>query len=124
MDKFYIYQHRRNDTGEVFYVGKGQGRRAHYKHSRGKHWHSIVNKAGFTVEIIEDKLFEGVAFEKEVCLIKSIGRKDLGEIFTTVKAAARACGLSHGGHISSCLTGKRKTAGGRTWKYYTGGNNE
>ena len=53
--KHYVYLHRRNDTNEVFYVGKGSGDRA-YQFSPSRrtiHWQNIVKKAGITAEIVE-----------------------------------------------------------------------
>jgi len=61
----YIYLHRRNDTGEVFYVGKGTGKRATETHSRNSHWHNVVNKAGFTAEIIAKGKAKGLS-EKDL----------------------------------------------------------
>jgi len=176
ISKFYIYQHRRNDTGDVFYVGKGFGKRAWSKSGRSKHWNNIVNKAGHAVEIVEEFLPECVAFQKEINLIKSIGRQDLGlgslvnktdggegpsgqimsqnardkiskatkgrtftqahrdnleeaagfavindlgEIFKSLTAAANAYGIRGISNITKCCKGKRKTAGSRTWQYYT-----
>lgn len=45
-NSFYTYLHRRNDTGQVFYVGKGKGQRAHDKYKRSAHWKRIVAKHG------------------------------------------------------------------------------
>lgn len=73
---FYVYIHTRNDTGEVFYVGKGKGNRA-YELGRSKHWHNIANKHGVRVELVESGLQEWYAFELEVALIAYYGRKDL-----------------------------------------------
>lgn len=76
---FYVYQHRRNDTGEVFYIGKGcpsTSDRSTSKKGRSQHWRSIVNKYGYTVEIVCDRLDERTAFELEVWLIAFHGRKD------------------------------------------------
>ena len=74
-----VYQHKRNDTNEVFYVGIGKSKkRAYSKHHRSKHWQNIANKAGFAIEL----LFLDVAW-KEACLwekqlIAKLGRIDLG----------------------------------------------
>jgi group I intron endonuclease len=38
---------------EVFYVGKGCGKRAYTKHHRNKWWHNIVNKYGYKVIITD-----------------------------------------------------------------------
>jgi len=74
----YVYQHRRLDTNEVFYVGiaKIKTRPLCFKH-RNIHWLRIVKKHGFEVDI----LIEGCSW-KEACkiekgLIFDIGRKDL-----------------------------------------------
>ena len=69
----YIYLHRRNDTGEVFYVGKGSGKRAWKKSDRNPHWHNVVNKAGYTVEIIAKGLTDEEAFWVEPLLIEAHG---------------------------------------------------
>jgi hypothetical protein len=73
-----VYQHRRKDTNEIFYIGIGKNKiRAYENKSRNQHWHSIAKKCGYDVDV----LFEGInlldACEIEKGLIKSIGRKDL-----------------------------------------------
>lgn len=62
---FYVYEHTRNDTGEVFYVGKGSGRRAYYSSGRNKYWHRISQKHGHSVRIISSGLDEETAFSIE-----------------------------------------------------------
>lgn len=74
---FYVYQHRRNDTGEVFYVGKGSGNRAWSCESRNRHWNHIVSKYGMTVEILCDGVDEDFAFLLESDIIAKLGRRDL-----------------------------------------------
>ena len=59
---FYVYEHIRNDTNTVFYVGKGKGIRAYTKRDRNEHWHNIVNKAGFTARIVAQDLDEELAY--------------------------------------------------------------
>jgi len=66
---YYIYQHRRNDTGEVFYVGKGKNRRCFQKTNRNKHWHHITEKTEYQVEILFENLSEDVAYLVEIGLI-------------------------------------------------------
>lgn len=74
-----VYQHRRKDTNDVFYIGIGKDKyRPYQKVNRNKYWNNIVDKVGYEVDI----LIEGVSYE-EACkieedLIKSYGRKDLG----------------------------------------------
>ena len=76
-NNYYVYLHTRNDTGEVFYVGKGKNRRAWWKNQRNKHWHSIVNKVGYEVHIFKDMLTEQDAFSIEKERIQFYGRKNL-----------------------------------------------
>lgn len=75
--RFYVYFHRRNDTGSVFYVGKGSGRRAYWKNQRNKHWHHVVDKHGYTVEIIKDNLTEDESFDLERNMIIQYGKENL-----------------------------------------------
>lgn len=76
--KFYTYIHRKADTGEIFYVGKGTGNRAWSDRGRNRHWHSVVNKHGFDVVIVCKNMEEQAAFDLEIALIAIYGRKDTG----------------------------------------------
>jgi hypothetical protein len=67
--KFYAYVHKTADTGEVFYVGKGCGKRAWDRTRRSKFWGFIVAKHGRVVEIVADGLSESEAFRHEKALI-------------------------------------------------------
>ena len=69
MKEFYVYVHRRNDTNEVFYVGKGKLRRAWSRGSRNNWWKHIVDKHGYTVEIVEYFDTEQESFDGEQLLI-------------------------------------------------------
>lgn len=81
---FFIYLHRRPDTGDVFYVGRGKSyrngsniRRAEVSLGRSKSWKSIVdrNNGVYAIEIAEwVDTFED-AKEREVFYIKSFGLK-------------------------------------------------
>ena len=62
---FYTYMHTRNDTNETFYIGKGHGKRAFWKHGRNQHWENIVNKHGYTVHLLAEWEKEADAFEKK-----------------------------------------------------------
>jgi len=75
-----VYRHLRNDIGTPFYVGIGKtNKRAYSKKDRNDHWHKLVNKAGYFVDII----YEGISWEEackvEQYLIGLYGRKDLGK---------------------------------------------
>lgn len=74
-----VYKHIRLDTNEVFYIGIGtQKRRAYSDYKRSKHWHSVVNKVGYKVELLHEDIDWEKACEIEQELIKLYGRKDLG----------------------------------------------
>jgi hypothetical protein len=73
---FYTYMHTRNDTNEVFYIGKGKGSRANWVHGRSKHWTNIAKKHGFSVFILSNWEKESDAFQHEKLLIKCF--KDIG----------------------------------------------
>lgn len=91
---YFIYQHRRNDTGEVFYVGKGtrthkqQYERACVTKKRSAFWTAIVAKAGYSIELVADFFVEADAFEMERSLIALHGRSVDG---------GRLCNLTTGG---------------------------
>jgi hypothetical protein len=76
-----VYIHRRNDNNEIFYVGIGNNIKRAYevKNRTNIHWKRIVNKCGYTIEIINDNLSWLDACNKEKELIKKYGRIDLNE---------------------------------------------
>lgn len=53
---FCVYFHKKKNTNEIFYVGKGRQWRQNQKSNRNKHWHNVVNKYGFDVCIVADNL--------------------------------------------------------------------
>jgi len=75
-----VYTHKRQDTGEVFYVGIGLLKtRAYQRKHRNEHWYNVVNKCGgFCVEIIIEDVdwTDACALEKQ--LISRYGRRDKG----------------------------------------------
>ena len=74
-----VYLHKRNDTNEVFYVGIGvDKKRAFEKRKRNAHWYNVVDKVGYTVDIlVSDTPWED-ACKIEKLLIEKYGRRDLG----------------------------------------------
>jgi len=139
--EFYVYVHKRNDTGMPFYVGKGHAKRAGSKHSRSDRWRYIVDKHGFTYEIVKDGMSECCAFSYERIVIHKLrcmgndiinvtdggggirgaklkSRKPVacsnGMEFESVDIAASWANIS-ASKISSVCNGKRKTAGGFSW---------
>lgn len=73
-----VYQHRRLDNNEIFYIGIGNLKRPYKKQNRSKFWNNIVNKTEYTVEILFKELSKEEACNIEKYLIKFYGRKDLG----------------------------------------------
>jgi hypothetical protein len=75
---FYVYEHIRNDTNAIFYVGKGKNNRAYAKRDRNEYWHNIVNKVGFTVRFVAKDLDEELAYfveEERIDQLKRLGIK-------------------------------------------------
>jgi hypothetical protein len=79
-NKFYVYVHRRKTDGSVFYVGKGKGYRFKEIKNRNIYWKRIVNRSGFTVDIVVNNINEICAFSIERALIKFYGRKNLSNM--------------------------------------------
>jgi hypothetical protein len=72
---FYVYEHIRPDTGKIFYVGKGSGKRAFTRRGRNRYWHRVVNKTGsFSVRLVAENLDEELAFLVEGELIDKLKR--------------------------------------------------
>lgn len=74
---YYVYLHKKLN-GEVFYIGKGKGKRAYSKHNRNPYWENVVKKHGFVAEIVLADLQEWYAFELEKDLISYYGLKSEG----------------------------------------------
>lgn len=68
-NRFYVYLHLK-PSGEIFYVGKGTGKRAWSRNLRNRHWRYVVAFYDFVVQIHTDNLTEEQAFELEKQLIK------------------------------------------------------
>jgi hypothetical protein len=75
---YYVYTHRRNDTGDRFYIGMGRQCRAWRTGSRSNHWKAIASKFGYEVEILASGLSKCQAYSKEKLLIAFHGRRDNG----------------------------------------------
>lgn len=72
----YVYSHTRNDTGAIFYIGKGSGNRIRSHKSRNPYWRSIVSKAGgFSYQIIASGLNHSEAYAFEHLIISEIKKQ-------------------------------------------------
>jgi hypothetical protein len=72
VSNFYVYLHLRGDNGKPFYVGKGTKGRANDKGHRNRHWHNIVAKHGYTVEILFDGLDNKESGQVEIDVITEL----------------------------------------------------
>ncbi len=75
MQSFYVYIHKKKDTGEVFYVGKGRGNRAWSTNGRSGEWLRIAVNHGRVVRIIAEGLTEEHALALEAAFIRLCGAK-------------------------------------------------
>jgi hypothetical protein len=98
-----VYVHNRKDTNSIFYVGVGKDeKRAYQKIGRNKHWHNIVKKVGYNIQITHTNLVWEEAISIEKYLIAFYGRKDLN--------IGNLCNLTDGGEGCSAVifTDERK----------------
>lgn len=73
-----VYQHRKLDNNEIFYIGISHHlKRAFSKYERNKFWHNIVKKTAFQVEILHQGISYEEAIQIEISLISKYGRRDL-----------------------------------------------
>jgi hypothetical protein len=95
MTVFYVYEHTRQDTGAVFYVGKGSGNRCFSKLGRNIYWHRVVKKInGFNVLKIVENIDEDFAFLIEIERIDQLKR--LGYALTNLTSGGEGTsGLVH-----------------------------
>lgn len=91
--RFFVYEHRRADTGEIFYIGKGKWTplkrytRAATTSKRNIHWKRIVAKAGgFTHHVVMEFLSERDALAEEVRRIELHGRSNSGGTLSNITA--------------------------------------
>ncbi len=108
---FYIYQHKKADTNEIFYVGKGKGNRLNSK-NRNIYWHRVVNKHGFIIEKIIDGLDEELALFSEIEII-DVYRKRGITLVNMTNGGEGTSGYIHTKEHKEKLIGN--THGSSTW---------
>lgn len=91
---FYVYQHVKADNGEVFYVGKGMGRRAYDSYHRSKYWKNIVAKHGVNVEFVKVNITEPESLELEISTIEKFRSQGL-KIFNMTNGGDGTSGYTH-----------------------------
>jgi len=113
---FYVYQHRKADTGEIFYVGKGMGRRAYDSFHRSKYWKNIVAKHGLIVEFIKENITEPESLELEILTIDSFRQNGL-QIINMTDGGDGTTGYTHTPEhkkkMSSILSGENNPRYGK-----------
>ena len=113
-----VYQHTRNDTGAVFYIGIGMNdKRPYSQESRNTHWKNVVGKAGYTVTVLFDDINWSTAVSIEKYLIRYHGRsdKELGPLVNKTDGGEGASGIiiseDQKQKISAANKGKKFTLG-------------
>lgn len=93
---FYVYEHSRNDTNAIFYVGKGKEYRANSAKDRNQHWHNVVNKAGgFSVRFVVKDVDEELAYLCEQERIDQLKRLGASLVNLTVGGEGAGAGENH-----------------------------
>ena len=73
-----VYQHKRKDTGEIFYVGIGKEESRAYEYGRNHLWQKIVDETEYDIEITHRDIIYEEACSIEKYIIAFWGRKNLG----------------------------------------------
>lgn len=114
--QFYTYVHTRNDTGAIFYVGKGtvKRKRAWDKFGHNLHWKRVVDKCGYTVTIVAHFAREKDALDYEMELIAKC-RADGVPLTNQTNGGEGASGYKHTAEslakMSAALKGKKPFLG-------------
>ena len=80
---YYVYEHYKKDTDQIFYVGIGKMEDGKYQRAdsnikRNPHWHSTVKKYGFDSRVVFESKSREEVCNREIELILKYGRRDLG----------------------------------------------
>ena len=85
----YTYAHTRNDTGKIFYIGKGIKYRCNESRSRNQYWKNIVEKHGYKIEILAYWKTAEEAYDHEKLLISCF--KDMGYELANLTDGGEGC---------------------------------
>jgi len=80
---YYVYEHRKKGTDEVFYIGIGKMHNGRYARAmsisrKNSYWTNIFKKYGFDWKIVFETEDREEACQMEIDLITKYGRRDLG----------------------------------------------
>lgn len=78
--KYYVYVHRKQTDGSIFYVGKGCGSRDKDRSGRNRHWKNVVAKHGFSWARVSENMSHYCALSLEKALIAWIGIDKLANL--------------------------------------------
>lgn len=107
-NRFCVYEHIRNDTGQCFYVGKGTLERAFCK-SRNEHHDRIADKYGMSVKIIYNNLTQDEAYQLEREVIEDyVFNKGFGIDIIGFKDNE-----NENGHLTNCTFGGEGSYGSK-----------
>lgn len=100
VNDYVVYFHLNKKTGDIFYVGIGNERRAYLFHNRNRFWRFYVNKHGFPlVSIVATNLSFEDAAKLEMGYIKTYGRKGVDDngvlVNISIGGEASARGFRH-----------------------------
>jgi hypothetical protein len=91
MNNFYIYAHYKPD-GNIFYVGKGHGKRAWITRGRSTFWVNTIKKHnGYQVVLLYENLSESEAFLLEKKEIEFWGRRKDGGFLINLTDGGEGC---------------------------------
>lgn len=97
MHDYYVYIHKKKTDGEVFYVGKGRGRRAFVSSGRSSFWKSVATKHDVEVVFVITNAPEELTFAIEMLLIDYYGRRDCsdGQLVNLTNGGESPVGFKH-----------------------------
>ena len=109
---YYVYQHKKADTNEIFYVGKGKGARAFNATKRNSYWKNVVNKHGFNVEFVVTDIDEEFSFLVEMETIDAYRKRGI-VLSNMTDGGEGASGFVHSEEHKAKLKGNK--FGAATW---------
>lgn len=96
MNDYYVYFHRRRDTNEVFYVGKGRGDRAESIVGRTHRWFTVACDAGRTIEYVKSGLTEADSLRLECDAIAALRKAGVKLVNVSPGGGKYCCPRKHG----------------------------
>jgi hypothetical protein len=104
-DAYYVYLHRKKDTNEIFYVGKGKNKRHLEESNRNQYWHNVVGKHGFISEFVIENVDEEFALLIEQELIDKYKKNNI-RLVNLTNGGEGVSGLKHSPSVKKTLSEK------------------